>query len=151
MIVGMDPGLKGGIVALKDGEVVAANRMPIHKTTKQIDWHYLSGCLAGIKPKLAVIEKVHAMPGQGVTSMFSFGTNYGGLLGVCAGLGIPFVLVRPQEWQKLILSGIDKKHGKGRSRIYCAQRWPGIEPLQRHDGLSDAACMALWLEQTHNK
>ena len=44
----------------------------------------------------AVLERVHAMPGQGVTSMFSFGANYGYWRGVLQGLRIPFTEVHPR-------------------------------------------------------
>lgn len=146
-IIGIDPGKGGGIVTMADGEIVTTLKMPVHKSdgSSEINWHTIAGYISGNKPEMVVIEKVHAMPGQGVTSMFSFGTSFGGLLGVCAGVGVPFMLVRPAEWQKKIFSGIDKKMGKARSKIFCQQRWPHVEPLQKHDGLADAACIALWM------
>jgi crossover junction endodeoxyribonuclease RuvC len=152
-VIGIDPGLKGGIVTMDNGEIIATLKMPIHKFegSSAINWHHLAGYLEGQSPYMVSIEKVNAMPGQGVCSMFSFGTNYGGLLGLCAGLGIPFTLVRPQQWQKEIFSGIDKRLGKARSKVYCQQRWPHIEPLQKNDGLADAACIALWLSKEINR
>ena len=146
IIIGIDPGLKGGIVTLRDGEVIATRKMPIDKAngSSVIDWNFLTGYLMGQQAYMVAIEKVHSMPKQGVSSTFTFGVNFGGLMGVCAGLAIPYVLVRPQEWQKTILSGIDKDLGKARSRIYCKQRWPNIDPLHKNDGVSDAACIGLW-------
>ena len=37
---------------------------------------------------------------QGGSSMFKFGTSFGIWRGILAALQIPFILVRPQEWQK---------------------------------------------------
>jgi hypothetical protein len=48
----------------------------------------------------AVIEKVHAMPGNGVSGMFKFGMSYGGLRMALIAAGIPFEEVQPRAWQK---------------------------------------------------
>lgn len=48
----------------------------------------------------AVIEKVHAMPGNGVSGMFKFGMGYGGLRMALVAASIPFEDVTPQAWQK---------------------------------------------------
>ena len=47
-----------------------------------------------------VVEQVNAMPGQGVTSMFNFGANFGAIKGVCAALSLPIFFVRPSKWKK---------------------------------------------------
>ena len=54
------------------------------------------------KPVMCYLEKVHAMPGQGVTSMFTFGQNYGFLRGLLIARGIPFEEVQPNPWQDFI-------------------------------------------------
>lgn len=50
----------------------------------------------------AVIEKVHAMPGQGVTSMFSFGMTYGLTRMALIASQTPFEEVNPRSWQKAL-------------------------------------------------
>lgn len=47
----------------------------------------------------AVIEAVHAAPGQGVSSTFKFGANFGWWLGVLDTLLVSYTLVSPQKWQ----------------------------------------------------
>jgi crossover junction endodeoxyribonuclease RuvC len=47
------------------------------------------------------IERVAARPGQGVTSMFRFGLTAGQIIGLVAGLRVPYSLVLPQRWQRL--------------------------------------------------
>lgn len=58
------------------------------------------------------IEKVHAMPKQGVTSMFTFGTNWGAvMMGLYdRQLLFPESFVTPEEWQSAM--GIPKRSKK---------------------------------------
>jgi len=68
-----------------------------HLSTSDLDiWQFLQS------PKIthAWIEKVHAMPGQGVTSMFSFGENFGKLQMALTASKTPFERVLPTKWQK---------------------------------------------------
>lgn len=101
MIVGIDPGLSGGIAAVyEDGRVVLAKKMP------ETEQDVLS-LLADLKrlssgDPVAFLEKVHASPQMGVTSSFTFGRGYGGLRMALAATGIRFHEVRPQEWQKTL-------------------------------------------------
>ncbi len=62
----------------------------------------------------ALIETVHAMPKQGVSSSFKFGQSYGTLLGIFASLEIPTEHMHPQKWKTLInLPRTDKRHTSG--------------------------------------
>lgn len=93
-------------------------------------------------PDAVWIEKVNAMPGQGVTSMFRFGDAYGAARGVAAGLGLPTRLVRPQEWQKPF--GI-RGGEKDKSRLVASQLFPKRADLfkrKKDNGRSDAALIA---------
>ena len=91
---------------------------------------------------MAVLEHVGAMPGQGVTSMFSFGENFGYLKGLLEAFEIPYELVRPQRWKKEF--GII---GKNQSVEVCKRLFPGVS-LRRterckkdHDGMAEALLM----------
>jgi hypothetical protein len=57
---------------------------------------------------MAVIEKVGAMPGQGRTSIFTFGYNAGRVVGILEAMGIPYTHVTPQKWQKEMWDSNDK-------------------------------------------
>lgn len=92
-IIGIDPGKSGGIAVIKDGQAWA-DKMP--ETEKDL-WDYFDSLLYD---GFAFIEKVHAMPKQGVTSTFSFGQNFGMLIMALTAASIPFELVTPQKWQK---------------------------------------------------
>lgn len=65
--------------------------------------------LESTESPVCVIESVHAMPGQGVTSMFTFGRGYGFLLGVLMSHSFKIVTVTPQRWQKEL--GLGKSEG----------------------------------------
>ena len=92
----------------------------------------------------AVVEHVGAMPGQGVTSCFSFGESFGWLQGVLDAMEIPYELVRPQKWKKEFSCTSDKN-----TSIAVAQRlFPGVD-LRRtpqcrkpHDGKAEALLIA---------
>lgn len=89
------------------------------------------------------LEHVGAMPGQGVTSMFSFGENFGFIKGLLAANELPYELVRPQKWKKEF--GIS---GKNQSVEVCKRLFPSVS-LRRtekcrkdHDGMAEALLMA---------
>jgi crossover junction endodeoxyribonuclease RuvC len=149
--IGFDPGLKGGISAVNEfGDILHTQSMPVTKGEKgsSIDFHAVATLVREWEPDFSVIEKVSAMPGQGVTSMFTFGMGFGGLQAVLCTLDSPFALVRPQVWQSAVFKGLDKKLGKARSIIYCQQRWPDQGKLK--DGPADALCVAVYARSLKN-
>lgn len=98
--------------------------------------------------KLAVLERVHAMPKQGVTSMFSFGMNFGIWQGLLTALDWPFILVPPQTWMKNLVSKADGSDTKTRVRNVAQRLYPkSKEALVGpkggfKDGRADALLMA---------
>lgn len=100
---------------------------------------------------LCVVEHVNAMPGQGVTSCFSFGQNFGFILGLLTAFRIPYELVRPQKWKREFSCTSDKN-----TSIEVAQRlFPGVD-LRRtpqcrkpHDGICEALLMAEYARRHH--
>ena len=112
-VIGIDPGWSGGVAMRTDTETKCAKftgltERDIVDTLKE----YLAFA------DVCYLEKVHAMPGQGVTSMFKFGTIYGGLLFTTLCLDIPLYHVTPQKWQKSLncLSKGDKNVTKRRAQ-----------------------------------
>ena len=83
------------------------------------------------------------MPGQGVSSVFSFGRSVGVIEGVLAMRGVPTTLVIPQRWQK----ACDVRGGKDGSRERAMQLFPDYSELfklKKHDGRADAALIAYY-------
>jgi hypothetical protein len=97
---------------------------------------------------LLVIEKVHAMPGQGVTSMFTFGSGFGELKALAKILGAPWFLVTPQEWKKRVLAGTNKS--KEATTEWAFRAYPSVQSalLKKsglpHMGKVDALAIAHW-------
>ena len=123
--VGIDPGINGGICLIFPDSKI--HHIEIHKCPATIrdmadildDWIDPSATVR------AVIEKVHAFPGQGVTSTFNFGKNFGIWLGILNGLRIPYVEVSPQKWMKVYGSmPKDKKDRKNHLKGLAQSLYP---------------------------
>jgi crossover junction endodeoxyribonuclease RuvC len=149
-IIGVDPGKHGALVAMKENGDMTTLVMPL--AGEDLDLVYISDwCRQFIKdikcaPLSVCIEKVHAMPGQGTVSMFTFGYGVGCLHGVFATLKIPRYLVAPQTWKKLILA--DTAKDKDAAIEYVKRVYPNLvitatERSKRpHSGIADAVCIA---------
>lgn len=92
--------------------------------------------------RLVVLEQVHAMPRQGVSSMFTFGANYGGWQATLELLELPTLLVRPQAWQKALLGAMPKGESKPRALAYINRLYPTLHLKKSQHGLVDAFCLA---------
>ena len=117
------------------------------KAKREVSPHGIASVLS-VPQKIAdvVLERVGAMPGQGVTSVFSFGRSVGVVEGVLAAEHIPVSIVTPQAWQKA--AGV--RGGKDGARQRACELFPnyaGLFARKRDDGRADAACMA-WYAAT---
>ena len=122
-IIGIDPGLSGGIAILDNRRVLSIFDMPVMAEGKKNKRQLNSAQLVSLikeniksdKEVAVIVEQVNAMPGQGVTSMFNFGQTFGAIKGVCAALELPIFFVRPSKWKKhfeLINSSKDSSRTK---------------------------------------
>ena len=93
------------------------------------------------EPVLLTLENVHAMPGQGVTSMFSMGRGLGLWEGIAITLGFPLQYVEPVVWKRAMQ--IPTGSGKGASVVRAAQLFPtaGLR-YKNEDGKADALLIA---------
>ena len=110
---------------------------------RQISEVWLADTLRTYAPDCAWIERVHALPKQGVTSSFSFGLAYGLARGVLAALGVPVSLVTPNEWKRAFRLGSDKNE----ARLIAARMFPANAQSflrVRDDGRAEAALLALF-------
>ena len=134
--IGVDPGQKGSLALLEDGKV---SIFPFSEDT------YID-VLSKVDPHNAVccLEHIGAMPGQGVTSMFHFGENFGFIQGVLRAYKIPFELVRPQKWKKEFSITGDKNS----SIQVCKRLFPEVSLLRtacckkEDDGAAEACLLA---------
>lgn len=150
-IIGIDPGASGAIAILDvRAGLVDAFDMPSVEVKiggamkRRVAPEAIAAELRTYAPyATAFIERVNAMPGQGVTSMFAFGEAYGLVRGVLAGMGIPCTAVTPAVWAKAMrVAG-----GKDGSRQRAMELWPDKAQLFKRvkdDGRADAALIAAW-------
>lgn len=120
IVFGIDPGLKGGISVFYNRHIQYAMPMPVD-SEGEIDVRRLFTEIRKIRDCIryefagdsnreyvAYIEKVGAMPGQGVVSMFTFGNGYG-VVKSAFKLHMETHLVTPQTWKKIVLKDYDWK------------------------------------------
>lgn len=87
------------------------------------------------------VESVHAMRGQGVTSMFSFGQRLGELEGLLVALKRGYDKIRPQTWQKAC--NIPAKSGKKGTHEVMSRLYPSAILTGPKGGILDGRCDAL--------
>lgn len=109
-VIGIDPGKNGAIASITIGgdkpDVVSAGFKD--EIIGLVIGEVVQGCLSQSDNLIVYLEKVHSFPGQGVSSSFAFGRAFGEVIGALDVLGVPYRLVSPQKWQKLI-GGLPKK------------------------------------------
>jgi hypothetical protein len=166
-VVGIDPGLDGGIAVFTEGAsqpLVRALPTRTHYSGKgrEIDasalYKWLEDLFPAQIPDLAVIERVRNVNTgrkQGATSMFSFGDGFGCVRTVLDVIGgssrrWPVLFAEPKVWQKAILTGMNRDDPKKAALAYVARRFPELslrasERCQKpHSGIVDAVCIALY-------
>jgi crossover junction endodeoxyribonuclease RuvC len=103
---------------------------------------------------VVAIEAIHAMPAQGVSSMFSMGEGFGLWKGILTALGCSWRTVTPQAWKKVVLAGYGNKD-KGAAVQVASRLYPIVAgslktPRGRVlDGRADAICIAEYLRRQH--
>jgi len=99
LFMGIDPGKAGGVSIITEENVVVSIYQLSKLTEEERASIFLSrtGELA-----YAILEKVWAFHGQGVTSAFSFGDAFGSLRTLCIASLTPFELLSPAKWQKTV-------------------------------------------------
>lgn len=136
-IIGIDPGAHGGMsfVSLDGAERKAYSfaKMNYHDIVNLLIEYDLTYDLS------AYIEEVHAMPKDGKVQSFSFGKNYGILLGLLTALKIPRIDVLPAKWQsylKLRVRGLEYREKKKALRDEAIKLFPKLSPtLETCDAL----------------
>jgi len=148
-IIGIDVGLSGAIAMMQGETLTGIVDMPTVTLTRngaakrQISIPELVEIIKTFQPDEAYCERVFAMSGQGVTSVFSFGRSLGAIEGILGARLIKTTLVTPQIWQKAMgVSG-----GKDGARARAMEVFPWNVDLfkrKKDDGRADAALIAAW-------
>lgn len=147
-ILAVDPGVNGAFAVLGAMRARAVEMPTMRAGTKgnkqQVNSHELARLLrveladAG-GDMVAVVESVSAMPGQGVTSMFTFGRSLGRVEGVIATLGISTEYVTPRTWKAHFKLDADKEN----ARALAQRLFPYVELGKKKDaGRAEALLIA---------
>jgi crossover junction endodeoxyribonuclease RuvC len=151
--LGVDPGLAGAIAVFDGRSLVAVLDMPTRekrvgkKKRGEVDGYALAHSIhdLGLVAQ-AFFEEVGARPGQGVTSMNSFGRGMGRAEGVLMAFEIDLIPIYPQAWTSK-MNVWDKEH----SCKIAARQWPRFHDLflehgskAQRGGRADAALIGLY-------
>jgi hypothetical protein len=163
-IVGIDPGLSGGLGVLdvgNGGELVhaALERTPtVHvRYGRQRKQRHVYNVPAMRKSLLAVtwesefplhattvvLELQHAMPTDARRAAFATGFGFGLWLGLIVSAGLSYQMVPAAAWKR--------HHGllhadKRASRLRCGERFPALAPIQAADeGPAEALLLAAYV------
>lgn len=150
MLCGIDPGLRGAlaffdpvagtldVVDMPTVEVIRGGKRK-HEIVPQM----VAAIIRARSPRQVVLEKVGAMPNQGLSSTFQFARGVGTIEGVVAGLSIPIAYVTPQVWQR----DVRLRAGPDSSRARAAELFPAYAATfarVKDDGRADASLIAWW-------
>lgn len=169
-ILGIDPGKNGGLVLLSEEDKLISYYIP-KKIGNEVDMRDLNDFFKGVVKEayleMVFLEDVHSVFGASANSNFQFGKICGILEGLVCGYDLPYIKVKPKDWQKQAFEGIppiykpSKKKGKGTletkkmAEIAFKRIFPeyiemfsitdtGRKSINIHDGLVDAILIALY-------
>ena len=122
IIIGIDPGVSGALAVIHPTGYTSHDTPTVKvKVGKGMRTRYdLQEMVSLVKRILdnatsndltveCWLENVHAMPGQGVSSMFSMGRGLGNWEAIIATMRIPLNYVSPVRWKNTIMDGMGKE------------------------------------------
>ena len=148
IVLGVDPGLSGALARLTASGDLTIWDMPVlqvernGRVRRDLDLAMLVATIREASATEAWLERVGAMPGQGVSSMFAFGRAVGQVEAVITACALPLTHVTPQLWKR----SLTVPAGKDAARLRASQLMPayaGEWRLAKHDGRAEAALIAL--------
>lgn len=155
-IIGIDPGIRGGICCLQGSEIIRLEKMPIVRgdgRKTEVDATELRELFKELKQHnpLIYLEKVGAMRKHGTrqstVSMFSFGKSFGIVIGSAIALEIPLKFITPKEWRKITIKNEEEDTKKAsikaaKELFPDADLKPGRTVVDQ-DGLAEALLIAV--------
>lgn len=137
--IGVDPGASGGLVAIQNNRVIAAQKngdghtiVDFIMTCARVDHDRLPRVSIEAVPKWCGTERyaVHAMTGSAMATMFG---SYQLAVGVCVGMGIEPTLLVPVKWQNLVecrnRERLETTPWKNKLKARARQLYPDFERL----------------------
>jgi len=152
IVIGVDPGQKGAIVAMANGGTITLHPMP----DDALAIVEILRSYADMGDCHIFLEKAQSMPGQGGVGIFNYGVGFGTLLGIIAALKIPHTLVHPKTWCKVMHQGTTAGEAKERSLEAARRLYPDVQLLRTSrctkpdEGYVDALLIAGYAKRVLN-
>ena len=132
IFIGIDPGKNGGVAIINEitnHEPIITFRCP--KTPRDMSLSLMSTIPTDVSydDVIVLIEHVHAMPKNGVVSMFSFGQNLGQWEGILGSFEVNVVYAGPRKWMEHYdcKPGMDKRDRKRYLRGLAENLFPNVK------------------------
>jgi crossover junction endodeoxyribonuclease RuvC len=148
VVLGIDPGIHGGLAIVSDSNGIATLIDAIDIPTigsgakERVDVAAVRDFIKLHAPASALIERAQAMPRQGASSGFKYGRAVGALEATIMLCAIPVEIVEPSIWKKHFrLPGKDKE----RARQRAIELFPAAHALlarKKDHGRGEAALIA---------
>lgn len=154
LVIAIDPGIGGAIAAMRwwrGSQFASVHSMPVEEKKsgrRQVCTSELFQLIGDITDKdpdaRFIVEQVGAMPGQGVSGMFSLGDSFGCVraLASCFSPGYPVRLEPPGVWKKA--EGLIKKPKSASLRL-ARRLYPEARPFlarAKDEGRAEAMLLA---------
>lgn len=147
--IGIDPGLSGAVAWLtpqgpfvKDIPIVLKGSGFVKN---EVDAAGLIRMLDFPGEYHAMLERVNAMPGQGVSSMFSMGDSFGVIRCALAAASIPHEYITPHAWKR----HFNLDNNKEAARALAIRLYPTAElHLKKHIDRAEALLIATYCKHT---
>jgi crossover junction endodeoxyribonuclease RuvC len=147
LVIGVDPGLSGALAVLSPtGELERLADLPVIRD-RSLAWidggalqSLLIDALAG-RPARAIVERVSAMPRQGVASAFTFGVGFGSVLSILQARQVSVELVTAAVWKRALGLSSDKQRSLDLARLRYPQA--DLDRVRDH-GRAEALLLAHW-------
>ena len=148
-VVGIDPGLSGGAFVYYT-DTFEFQAYKLERFESSIDQLSLFSWVSRQHPDHVFIEKILLTGREGGQSAMTIGSNYGRILAALDFADLTYTEVPPKVWQRSLgLKGGSREIIKSSAQELAIKRFtllPFLEGKSKkpHDGLTDAACIALY-------
>lgn len=157
-IMAFDPGISGGYAILANKELICRGKMPIDKNLKNkkstINLEEVINLIKTHKPDVVVLERQAPRPGEGISSSWTSGYNFGLLFALASIFVKNVALVSPRSWAtKLHDPNSTLEKPKEKSLEIAKKLFPKEDFLatQRsskpHEGIIDALLIGYWYQE----
>jgi crossover junction endodeoxyribonuclease RuvC len=158
-VLGVDPGLTGAFAVIETSlDLLLVWDMPVALSgtgsRKEVIPVFVADIVRDTAPDVCFIERVGAMPKQGVSSVFSFGRSYGVVLGVLGALRVPVHLIAPAQWKRTMKLGQDKAAARAMAvRLFpdAGHYFTRVRDHDRAEAALIAACGLMTVRDGTNK